>query len=530
MRHFSALLLLASLLLISSQVFSQETETFTHEATVTIIERDIDFARSSAFQKSRQGVLIQAIEKLTGPMIFKEYRNHILSQNLSRYSRFLVSVKILEEYRDKDEFKMKLRGVVQMASLKESLRNLNIILQEDPWYEISLVHTKGLELPESLLNKRLELFHVRLGKIYAYDPSLLTSRGDDFRQTAETLFFEYPTQNVLLYLSMIPSDDSTEDVYKGMSFDILRKAGQSRVSHFSWNFQQDLPLEEVNELLADNTTKFINLFSLHSLRVESYGLGRKASFDLQVDGLSSSYHRSLFEEKILSGNRNIQRFTLKSLTAENANYSIQAGAALHSLAPEIYKKNKLFKFKVLLETNTVLRLKAKYIKKNSSKDLATWSATPQTVNLLKVDPETEPLREEIVPTYEEVEPNNNGQQSNFLPESTSVIGRVSSRADQDIYQLDRNSLRKPVIVIDWTRLGKTSLSPMLKLYDEKFQFLNSYKLIGGQDKLRIHYKFQDQVPKKVYLRVSDSIGFFPGDTGGFKSYYYLLQYRWEKGR
>jgi hypothetical protein len=108
-----------------------------------------------------------------------------------------------------------------------------------------------------------------------------------------------------------------------------------------------------------------------------------------------------------------------------------------------------------------------------------------------------------------------------------MLGNISSRADEDIYQLQVPDKESSTIVIDWIRIGKTSLSPQLRLYDKNFNFLNNYSLLGRRNRLKFRYTLQKDLSRQLYIRVSDAVGFFQGETGGYKSYQYLLKFDWK---
>ncbi|MCP4754446.1 MAG: hypothetical protein GY866_26490, partial [Proteobacteria bacterium] len=87
--------------------------------------------------------------------------------------------------------------------------------------------------------------------------------------------------------------------------------------------------------------------------------------------------------------------------------------------------------------------------------------------------------------------------------------------------------KESTIHIDWIRVGRTTLNPQLRLYDENFDFINVFSLIGFQNKLSFSHTFHGDPPQKIYLRISDKIGFIPGETGGVKYFDYLIKYYWE---
>jgi len=43
----------------------------------------------------------------------------------------------------------------------------------------------------------------------------------------------------------------------------------------------------------------------------------------------------------------------------------------------------------------------------------------------------------------------------------------------------------------------------------------------------IQFDFKGKTPQEVYIRITDQIGFIKGETGGYKSFFYLLKYQWK---
>ncbi len=208
------------------------------------------------------------------------------------------------------------------------------------------------------------------------------------------------------------------------------------------------------------------------------------------------------------------------------------------------KKNPYFYFITEKLDFNVLRVEAFYRLTETIAELDEWEPKQQITEMIQevLNPEEfgtkdksksslfaeNTLDEAYFPRLQEKEPNNNSKNLNGLPSSTLVIGYVSSRADEDLFQLKRN-IDSSTLVVEWLRVGKTTLSPQLRLYDHSFNFINNYNLIGSQNKMKFEYTFKQGAPRKVYLRVTDKLGFIQGETGGFKSFYYLLRYEWKTG-
>ncbi len=130
------------------------------------------------------------------------------------------------------------------------------------------------------------------------------------------------------------------------------------------------------------------------------------------------------------------------------------------------------------------------------------------------------LKEQIRHSADELQTSQKGLQSTKEESNqTSSGSAVPAKLPMTVGQ-------NATIYIDWIQIGKTSLAPQLKLYDESFNFINAFNLARSQKRMRFNYTFAQAVPEKIYIRIADRIGFIQGETGGFKRYQYLIRYSW----
>ena len=177
-----------------------------------------------------------------------------------------------------------------------------------------------------------------------------------------------------------------------------------------------------------------------------------------------------------------------------------------------------------------MEITAVYTVEEEISELDGWEYQVDTLTRIRKTfevPEEEEIGEAFIPKIVEKEPNNTSRVTNFLPSATRVLGNISSRADEDIFQLQLPEEDSSSIMIDWIRVGKTSLSPQLRLYDENFNFLGNYALSGKSKRLKFSYTLPSDAPKVIFIRISDAVGFIQGETGGYKSYQYMLRFEWK---
>jgi hypothetical protein len=253
---------------------------------------------------------------------------------------------------------------------------------------------------------------------------------------------------------------------------------------------------------------------------------------LRIKGINTPYKRSVFEKKILASNRKIINFQFVELSKDAVAYKIQTRAEISNPNDIFTKNERYFDLTVLGEnqTGTVINLSATWNTPIKTTKVKRWNRTPEIIRQIKkiVSPKAKSLSPGWIPSRTEIEPNNKSHEVNLLPENRFLLGRISSRSDSDVFRLN-GSTKRSLLVVKWVRLGRTSLTPQLKLYDEDFNLLNTYNFSKSRRILRIKYRFDGVPTGKVFIKVGDKLGFIRGETGGYKSYSYLLLFRWIKG-
>ncbi|PCI25245.1 MAG: hypothetical protein COB67_10905 [SAR324 cluster bacterium] len=526
-RSLSLSILLLIIFFWEASLFAQEFKTYIAETEVPIQERDIALARNSAFQELKRKLLFQAIQDMIDPVLFQEYQSLIFKGTAFRPQNYLTSVKVLDEAKTGNQFAMTLQGTVQVAPLREYLQKLKLIFKEDPWYDVSFIVEEDLQLSIAPFQQRFGLFHLNIKPQEALSSFVLEEMGDDPKLLAEELFFLYPENQILFLLEA--QRETQSEMIDSLKIRIFRRADGQQLNSITWSFSTPIAPSELPTTLMNLPSKFKALFSFNTLKVDAYDVGRRENYLLHVEGLATAYQRFIFETKVLKADRRIPKHLLSGLSLKQATYAIQANIEITALAKSLERENAYFDFIVTEPDLGELSILAIWKGKTQPRQAELWQLNPKILEQLRLtlDADKEQLDPEFFPSYVESEPNNKSQQMNLIGQSKWLLGKISSRNDEDLYQLTGTS-KKSVIVIDWIRFGRTALSPLLKLYDQDFQLLGAYRLLGPQTKLRIHYQFHDTPTDKVYVRVSDAIGSIQGETGGYKYFNYLIQYQWEK--
>jgi len=514
--------LLLFFLLLPILGYSAQLKTYQAETTQPIVDKDVVYARDVAFQNLRRTLIDQAVLDLLGPEMYEMYRSAEFTQGKLRSSRFLNSVKVLKEAKEGREFFMSINGQVALSDLSESLRRMNLVLKNDSWQKVTLLVESPLVLPEKALIARLKIFHLKVESVKSVN--LDSSEPRDTPQQIESLFTQHPKARLIFLIETQKSTDTGED---SIGLRVLRKSGYRQLGVYSKTVGT-VAEDGWSEVLEDNQPGFLALFSLTSIQQASFSEGEQSMVRLEVSGLDSPFLRNQFEDHILRDKSEIRHFGLARLARAGAVYQVQVRRGADSLVNKLNKPNPYFHFEITDSSASQIQLSAASKFSRSQSVLKEFSSDEDMLNqiaaLLGQDPETLPP-EEWVPLFIEVEPNDNAQKVNILGPNILVTGRVSSRADADIFELKPKKGSKTLSIV-WGRVGKTSLSPQLKLYDQRFGYLNQYNLEGIKQ-TTVQYRFQEPPTAPIYLRVADRVGFIQGETGGFKSYQYLINYKWK---
>lgn len=566
--------------------YSAGIKTYQSTVTAPILENDTVFAKNSAFQTAQVEILFMAIHELIADEIFAEYKRQIQYKNSLVPKDYLVSVKVISEFSKDDTFTIEIEGGIDTDSLEKTLRKRNLILQNDPWYSITFVLDNQLKIPTDKIEKRLAVFHLKIDQTVSVDFTPVKNLADTrIKETAKLIFENYPKNKIAISIEGVDNEDL--GTINRIKIRIFRRSGLDQINTFSLNmpFSFDPNQDTIDPILPSLLPKIISSFTIQSLKRSVYNQGAENIFYLEVLGLYSPYIRSIFEKDILKQNRSIQNFRLTRLSSQSVEYEIRSNASLNSLTANIKKENSAFEFIVDENGFNALKIESIFKLTEQERELLIWKYNENVVNrikesileekiLLDEDLEEVELDNSLIPEYQENEPNNNSKTVNFLPENSQMIGRISSRADEDIFLLqgkqkegetalqnitpvetittetekdvsddttedngvnlihdepeEEREIVPFILNIEWIKIGKSTLSPQLRLYDENFNFLNIFPLIGSQKKLSIQFSFKDYRPPKLYIRLSDKIGFIQGETGGFKYFDYLLRYSWDQ--
>ena len=109
----------------------------------------------------------------------------------------------------------------------------------------------------------------------------------------------------------------------------------------------------------------------------------------------------------------------------------------------------------------------------------------------------------------------------YLPIESSVYAELSNRGSSHWFFLDLPKEVKANWKISWNVLGSTKLQPEIFLLDSKRKRINQ-QLMMKKKAITINY---ENMPEngKLFLRISDEIGYIKSSIGGYQSFRYVIR-------
>jgi hypothetical protein len=146
-----------------------------------------------------------------------------------------------------------------------------------------------------------------------------------------------------------------------------------------------------------------------------------------------------------------------------------------------------------------------------------WNESLQSLNKSLENPpdwpETKPLIDWSLPE--------NQQGIFYLPIQSSVYAELSNRGSSHWFFLELPKEVKANWQISWDVLGSTKLQPEIFLLDSKRKRINQ-QLMMKKKAITINY---ENIPEngKLFLRISDEIGYIKSSVGGYQSFRYVIR-------
>ena len=546
MRKSVLILPLAVLLLWGALTAQERLITRNGEARVPIFEDDLDDARLRAVRLAQDAVVREALRSLVAPEWLRLYQGDLKRRILSRLDRYISSYRIrkLETSLDRTQYYAALEAQVDRPALVADLRELSLPILGDRKRRLSILYPRNDPLLASAsvrgaafaaLTARLALLNFDVAAqlaIEARDVSLLASPFTG-RMARRALLarIDPGAPAVLVLATRTPADDDQESRTTLSAAFYLVRTG-ALLANFEQPARNPLPpLSPVTSALVKAVMRSViepALVQMQPGRIgepEAWSAGGE-SLHLRVLGLRSIYDEETFERDFFRPNSPFEGFVLSRLAENWVSYEGVYRGDRATLESELSGREfGAFRVRRVFWHNETLEMRVQRLPYLENRELVPFPPplrTPMVAGLFEDLIATHPELEYWGATFAELEDNGRFDRANPIAFGAMVYGYVDSRGDADIFLGD---VLQPgeEIEIEWYRLGRTNLQPVIRIYDQR-GFLEQTIHLGSAKKFT-----HTLTGEAFHLEVADRHGYLSWDAGGYLNFHYLLRV-WRSGR
>ena len=515
-RFIIALLTLCLLGLNAPLLLAEEVKNFETEIIVEIHEKDEVYARNQAFADARRELIQLASKHLIGEALYLENESYLRSGLKGQGA--ISRVKVIKEESKGKSFALTLQGTIRLQALATELRHMSFPIEGDPVLSVAIAIDQRIELPTKSLSTRLQLLKLKVKKVGP------TAKLDP-KQPKEVAQLFQSFHNIPVILLFEPIEGEEEDQAKGLSVKVIRHNDYQIVQNLTMSFSER-DHAKVLRYLKSNLTKFLALFSVQTMQHSTLEGEEKGVLIADLQGLGAPNARFTFEQRVLKPNRLVERFKLIGIDGESSQYKIFSNKNQDQLIASLFQSKGNFVFTPLKKEVGMVQFQTTFQPTPRFRTLRPLKRTPTLEKKIKqsVGLNLDHLLPKAwTPTAKEREPNNSSLELNQIEQHQLILGRLNSRADDDLYQIQSGD--KKNLLIDWIKIGKSYLRPELRLYDADFNLLKKWNMLPGQPKRELTYQFKEAPTEVLHLRIFDRIGYLKGETGGFRHFEYMIRYQ-----
>ena len=513
-------------------------------AEVPVYEDNLDDAKSRGIAQGKRRALGSLIRDLVAEEWVTLFDKELRRRILNRLNRYISSFRVqrLEPSVDRTRFLVILSVRINRSLLAQDLRELALPLRSDPPTVVSLLYfaddpilndTRLRTAIQERLAARLALLNYNVTRTAAVDGRTAAVLADPRGSVKgrNRLLRRFGGTSIL-YVSFergqvggpqgerAPGTRVRALLYQRSSGMLL-----ASFEHQAVGKAVRLPPRSVKarELLLARLVEPLILQiqpgAIKSVRAAADGSAR---LKLRVIGFASIEGQETFEQIFFKQNSPFERFSLYAVAPETVMYEGPYAGNRATLEEELHGKvfgeftvRRVFWYNDVLELDVVR------------------AVTPAHAEMRLFPPEVRPpdvletlqryfdrysQLEVEDPLYAEVEDNGWLNRANPIPFNATVYAFLDARSDRDLFVGEALDSREKVAII-WHRVGRTHLSPAIRLYDENGVLVNTFYP-------RSWLKYEYRVPveqHRFYLEVGDRFGFLNVDTGGYLNFHYLFK-------
>ncbi len=532
--------LCAALWLPATAGAQQRQEEALGRAETPIYNDNLDAARRRAVRNAQANVIRNSLEGLLDAEWIVLFDAELRERILNRIDRYINAYRVQRQQTslDRTRYSADVVAQVDVAQLRQDLRELGLPVVGDPPQPVDLVYDSGDEVlgqaaareaVRALLGERLTKLNLRLASSKGISSPQLAQFDPAAPQEAqrERLLRSFRNRVVLAlrFSQAAPAAGSPGGTqleawfYQSDTGTLLGGFTARADSRLRGPFDEGRLRALEDKLLRPLLTQL----QPGALRdFEEPAAARRLR--IRVLGFQSYQEEATFEQVFFTGTSSFKGFLLYGFDRDTVTYEGEYTGNRSRLVENLQGKTVGdFRIREVFWYDETLELDVERV---------TFPGNPE---LQPFPPaERRPLQSRVIeayfadrmpgtlqdPAFEEVEDNGWFDRANILDFQTTIYGFVDSRSDLDFYLGDFLQPGEE-LEIHWQQLERTNLSPAIRIFDAQRNLLHTALPQGST-------VFKVRLPKdaqRFYLEIGDRFGYVPGDAGGYLNYHYLLAVR-----
>ena len=512
-------------------------------ASANVHEDNLDAAKSRALRLARGNAVQRYLGELVAAEWLELYQGELRRAILTRPDRYIASYRVhkLDPSISRTSYTVTVAAQINRENLITDLRRIALPIIGDevlavggfyPSNDQALRNPKVQAKVLEELKKRLALLNMNLVGLNALtreEFDSMVGAQDDPAEVGQFLRKRRSDVGVLMEFMLSPRPETPAEGFKpGLELRFYRGITGASMGTFTTHSRQGADefrptSSRFPDFLDDQLVQpMLRRLQPASIQVADIGGDAESVLKLQVYGYQSMADEEAFEQAFFKSNSQFGKLALSRITTESVLYEGSFSGNRRRL--EAFLPGKQFgEFRVLGVSwfNDVLEMQVERTSMEKQQEMKLLQAGSWPANLTQ---NLEALRKEFFdltladPEFMEVEDNGWLLRANRVPLEAVLYGQLDSREDTDYYMVEELSAGD-TMRIGWYRMGRTNLSPRVRLFDENGK---SVRILYPRNYVEVEYK----IPKgqhRLFIQVSDRFGSAGWGAGGYQTAHYLFQ-------
>jgi hypothetical protein len=492
-------------------------------------------------QVARNAIVRKAVEELVAPEWLALYDEEIRRRIVSRLDRYIAAFRLQrsEPSLDRTRFSVTVQAQVNRSQLVEDLRGLSLPIRGEAPRPIAVVYS-ARDPVLALAAQRTPILAELTARLALLNlvPSVVQAVTAPVAQLLATPHANpTPRQQALqrlgvpavLFLAFelrppagVPAEwvpDAEATLYQTETGEALAQIVQRARPPGGAPPGGAWPVQAVAAQLAEG---LLAQFQPRTLSLQQLVARGARPLKIRVSGFRNLAEEEGFEVAFFRRDTPFEKFALREIGPESVTYVGTYSDERRDLEDALQRRM-VDGYEVVnaFWVNNVLELDVRRRDPPKQQELKLFPAEQRqgaVAELIDAFLAAQPDSQQLNPVYAEVEDNAWHARANPIPMGAAVYGLLDSRSDVDTYVAEYLPSGE-TLQVHWALLGRTNLSPTLRVYDERGALLQTHFP-------RNRITFSITVPKGqhgFFLEMGDRYGAMEWESGGYLSTHYLFR-------